>query len=56
LMRYFHEHRERLGFELRVTKLGHIQRGGARGSLIECSARCSEWRPWMLRWTAGMAC
>ena len=56
LMRYFHEHRERLGFELRVTKLGHIQRGGARGSLIECSARCSEWRPLMLRWTAGMAC
>lgn len=31
LMRYFHEHRERLGFELRVTKLGHVQRGGAPG-------------------------
>ena len=31
LMRYFHEHRDRLGFELRVTKLGHIQRGGAPG-------------------------
>jgi 6-phosphofructokinase 1 len=31
LMRFFHEHRERLGFELRVTKLGHIQRGGAPG-------------------------
>jgi 6-phosphofructokinase 1 len=30
-MRYFHEHRERLGFELRVTKLGHIQRGGSPG-------------------------
>ncbi len=31
LMRYFHEHRDRLGFELRVTKLGHVQRGGAPG-------------------------
>ena len=29
---YFHLHRERLGFELRVTKLGHVQRGGAPGS------------------------
>jgi 6-phosphofructokinase 1 len=27
--RYFHEHAERLGFELRIVKLGHIQRGGA---------------------------
>ena len=26
---YFHIHQERLGFELRVTKLGHVQRGGA---------------------------
>jgi 6-phosphofructokinase 1 len=25
---YFQEHRERLGFELRVTILGHVQRGG----------------------------
>ncbi len=31
LMQYFHEHRDRLGFELRVTKLGHVQRGGAPG-------------------------
>jgi 6-phosphofructokinase 1 len=31
LARYFHEHAERLGFELRVTRLGHIQRGGAPG-------------------------
>jgi 6-phosphofructokinase 1 len=31
LMQYFAEHRDRLGFELRVTKLGHIQRGGAPG-------------------------
>lgn len=29
---YFQSHRERLGFELRVTKLGHVQRGGAPGS------------------------
>jgi 6-phosphofructokinase 1 len=25
---YFHQHRERLGFDLRVTVLGHVQRGG----------------------------
>jgi 6-phosphofructokinase 1 len=28
---YFREHRARLGFDLRVSKLGHIQRGGAPG-------------------------
>jgi 6-phosphofructokinase 1 len=32
LARYFEEHRERLGFELRVTILGHVQRGGAPGA------------------------
>lgn len=26
---YFKEHKERLGFDLRVTTLGHVQRGGA---------------------------
>lgn len=31
LARYFKEHRKRLGFDLRVTILGHIQRGGAPG-------------------------
>jgi 6-phosphofructokinase 1 len=31
LARYFKEHRERLGFDLRVTILGHIQRGGVPG-------------------------
>ncbi|MCI0392708.1 MAG: 6-phosphofructokinase [Acidobacteria bacterium] len=31
LARYFKEHRERLGFDLRVTTLGHVQRGGAPG-------------------------
>jgi 6-phosphofructokinase 1 len=29
LAAYFEQHRERLGFELRVTILGHVQRGGA---------------------------
>ena len=32
LARYFSQHRERLGFELRVTILGHVQRGGAPGA------------------------
>jgi 6-phosphofructokinase 1 len=31
LASYFKEHRERLGFDLRVTILGHVQRGGAPG-------------------------
>jgi 6-phosphofructokinase 1 len=31
LAAYFAEHAQRLGFELRVTKLGHVQRGGAPG-------------------------
>ena len=31
LMHYFNEHQERLGFELRTTRLGHVQRGGAPG-------------------------
>jgi 6-phosphofructokinase 1 len=29
---YFEEQRQRLGFELRVTALGHVQRGGAPGA------------------------
>lgn len=32
LIRYFTAHHERLGFDLRVTRLGHIQRGGAPGA------------------------
>ena len=28
LAKYFQDHHERLGFELRVTRLGHVQRGG----------------------------
>lgn len=29
---YFRQHGERLGFELRAVKLGHVQRGGAPGA------------------------
>jgi 6-phosphofructokinase 1 len=32
LERHFAEHRERLGFDLRATVLGHVQRGGAPGA------------------------
>lgn len=32
LARYFKEHEQRLGFDLRVSKLGHIQRGGNPGA------------------------
>jgi 6-phosphofructokinase 1 len=32
LRRYFVEHSERLGFDLRVTQLGHVQRGGTPGA------------------------
>jgi 6-phosphofructokinase 1 len=32
LAKYFKEYRERLGFELRVTSLGHVQRGGTPGA------------------------
>jgi 6-phosphofructokinase 1 len=32
LAQYFQKHRERLGFDLRVTVLGHVQRGGAPGA------------------------
>src|SRR6185503_12726800 len=32
LSAYFQEHHERLGFDLRVTTLGHVQRGGAPGA------------------------
>jgi 6-phosphofructokinase 1 len=31
LAAYFGEHAQRLGFDLRVTRLGHIQRGGTPG-------------------------
>lgn len=31
LAQYFQEHRPRLGFDLRVCRLGHVQRGGAPG-------------------------
>ncbi|MEW6131223.1 MAG: 6-phosphofructokinase [Acidobacteriota bacterium] len=32
LAKYFKKHRERLGFDLRVTILGHVQRGGSPGA------------------------
>jgi 6-phosphofructokinase 1 len=32
LIHHFAEHRERLGFELRATILGHVQRGGTPGA------------------------
>jgi 6-phosphofructokinase 1 len=32
LLRYCREHHERLGFEVRATRLGHTQRGGAPGA------------------------
>ena len=32
IVKYFNIHRSRLGFEVRVTKLGHVQRGGTPGS------------------------
>lgn len=32
LLEYFEKHRERLGFEIRATTLGHVQRGGAPGA------------------------
>lgn len=38
LARHFTEHSERLNFELRVTKLGHVQRGGVPGAFDRLSA------------------
>jgi 6-phosphofructokinase 1 len=32
LAAYFKEHRARLGFDLRVSRLGHVQRGGSPGA------------------------
>ena len=32
LMEYFSQHKERLGFGVRATTLGHVQRGGAPGA------------------------
>jgi 6-phosphofructokinase 1 len=33
LAQYFHAHQARLGFDFRVCKLGHVQRGGAPGAV-----------------------
>ena len=32
LVQYFQEHQERLGFQVRATQLGHVQRGGSPGA------------------------
>jgi 6-phosphofructokinase 1 len=32
LSHYFQENRERIGFQVRTTQLGHVQRGGAPGA------------------------
>ena len=32
LIRHFSEHRQKFGFELRATILGHVQRGGTPGA------------------------
>jgi 6-phosphofructokinase 1 len=32
LMHFFQEHKERIGFGVRATQLGHVQRGGAPGA------------------------
>ena len=32
LVHYFNQHKERLGFAIRATQLGHVQRGGAPGA------------------------
>ena len=32
LVHYFKEHQERLGFQVRATQLGHVQRGGTPGA------------------------
>lgn len=32
LVRHFREHRDRIGFEVRATVLGHVQRGGTPGA------------------------
>ena len=51
MARYFAAHQDALGFDLRVTTLGHVQRGGAPGAFdrslgtrlgagaVECLAR-----------------
>jgi 6-phosphofructokinase 1 len=38
LAEYFTAHSERLGFELRVCRLGHLQRGGAPGAFDRLNA------------------
>jgi 6-phosphofructokinase len=37
LVAYFREHHKQIGFELRTSTLGHIQRGGAPTASTGCS-------------------
>ena len=48
LAQYFREHEERLGFELRVTILGHSQRGGTPNPFDRLLARGWARQPWMV--------
>ncbi|NPV55621.1 MAG: 6-phosphofructokinase [Anaerolineae bacterium] len=43
LAAYFKEHRERLGFSIRVTTLGHVQRGGNPGAYDRILATRLGW-------------
>lgn len=52
LARHFNEHAERLNFELRVTKLGHVQRGGSPGAFDRLSATLLGAEA-IERWCAG---
>ena len=42
--RHFAEYRGRIGFELRVTTLGHVQRGGIPSFSDRLLATISGWR------------
>ena len=52
LAKHFTEHAERLNFELRVTKLGHVQRGGAPGAFDRLGATLLGAEA-IERWCAG---
>ena len=44
LQQYVKQHSDQLGFDLRVTKLGHIQRGGAPLDQVAGKARPADTR------------
>ena len=43
LINYFDKHRERLGFKIRATILGHVQRGGTPGAFDRILASRLNW-------------